>query len=65
MYSYACTSLALTYDTERVYTVRTFTANSPDSGTDDRVYLTMHDVSNNACVETMLDSYGNEFEEGE
>ena len=58
------TSLALTFDPERVYTVRTFTANSPDTGTNDLVYLTMYDATDNACVETMLDSYGNDFEEG-
>ena len=60
------TSLALTYDPERVYTVRVRTGDSANSGTDDAVYLTMYDATDNACIETRLDSGGgNDFEVGE
>ena len=39
---------------------------SVNSGTNDLVYLTMYDASDNACVETRLDSGGgNDFEIGE
>ena len=56
----------MTCASERVYTVRVRTIDSPYSGTDDPVYLTMYDASGNACVETLLDSYGvDDFAEGE
>ena len=56
----------MTCASERVYTVRVRTIDSPYSGTDDPVYLTMYDASDNACVETMLDSGGgDDFEVGE
>ena len=39
---------------------------SVNSGTNSPVYLTMYDASDNACVETRLDSGGgNDFEIGE